>query len=128
MDNGKPVSDPGRPLMHFEKFRRVCTSVNGLQMYSLISTDPAPRLAPAVGLVHGSGLSGRYMVPTAPVLTADFRVYVPDLPGFGDSGNPERILNVPQLADWLIAWMSAIRRNGVSGVDRETHRRADAVA
>ncbi len=75
-----------------------------------------------------AGLSGRYMVPTASVLTADFRVYVPDLPGFGDSGNPERILNVPQLADWLIAWMSAIRRNGVSGVDRETHRRADAVA
>ncbi len=53
MDNGKPVSDPDRSLMHFEKFRRGCTSVNGLQMYSLISTDPAPRLAPAVGLVHG---------------------------------------------------------------------------
>ncbi len=128
MDNGKPVSDPGRPLMHFEKFRRVCTSVNGLQMYSLDSTDPVPSDAPAVVLVHGSGLSARYMVPTASVLTADFRVYVPDLPGFGDSGNPERILNVPQLPDWLIAWMSAIRRNGVSGVDRETHRRADAVA
>lgn len=112
MGNKKPVPDPDRSLMDFEKFHRVWTWVNGLELHSRISTDPVTSDAPAVVLVHGSGLSGRYMIPTASVLTADFRVYVPDLPGFGDSGKPEKILNVPQLADGLIAWMSTI------GLDR----------
>jgi 2-hydroxy-6-oxonona-2,4-dienedioate hydrolase len=35
-------------------------------------------------------------------------VFVPDLPGYGDSGDPGAVLNVPQLADWLAAWMGAV--------------------
>jgi pimeloyl-ACP methyl ester carboxylesterase len=34
-------------------------------------------------LVHGLGLSYRYMMPTAQALIDDYAVYVPDLPGFG---------------------------------------------
>lgn len=48
------------------------------------------------------------MIPTALKLTAEFRIYVPDLPGFGDSGKPQKILDVPALADWLADWMTAI--------------------
>ena len=84
------------------------TLVRGwLDMYSLAS-EAAPPGAPALVLVHGSGLSGRYMIPTARELTGEFRVYVPDLPGYGFSGDPGAALGVPQLADWLAAWMDAI--------------------
>lgn len=92
--------------------RPMWTDIGGMGMHALASVEPAPRGAPAVVLVHGSGLSGRYMIPTARELTADFRVYVPDFPGFGDSDKPEEILKVPQLADALAAWLKA------SGVER----------
>ncbi|HKH20107.1 MAG TPA: alpha/beta hydrolase [Gammaproteobacteria bacterium] len=108
MANKKALADPGRSLMDFDKFCHAWTRVGGLLMHTLVSTDPVPPDAPAVVLVHGPGLSGRYMIPTASVLPGDFRVYVPDLPGFGDSDKPEEIFNVPELADWLVSWMPAI--------------------
>jgi pimeloyl-ACP methyl ester carboxylesterase len=61
-----------------------------------------------VVLVHGLGLSGRYMLPVAACLAARYRVLRPDLPGFGDSGHPARVLDVPALADALAAWMRAM--------------------
>jgi pimeloyl-ACP methyl ester carboxylesterase len=88
--------------------RHTYTDVNGLWMHSLVSIEPVPSTAPVVVLVHGSGLSGRYMIPTGRELTADFRVYVPDFPGFGDSDKPEKMPDVPSLADWLAAWIRAI--------------------
>lgn len=48
--------------------------------------------------LHGFGLSGRYLLPTAELLRDDFHTLVPDLPGFGRSGNPPRPLDVPGLA------------------------------
>jgi pimeloyl-ACP methyl ester carboxylesterase len=45
------------------------------------------------------------MIPTAERLSAFYRVYVPDLPGFGKSGKPSHILTIPELADALAAWM-----------------------
>jgi pimeloyl-ACP methyl ester carboxylesterase len=42
--------------------------------------------APALVLVHGLGSSGRSLDLVAPRLAARFRVIVPDLPGFGDTG------------------------------------------
>jgi 2-hydroxy-6-oxonona-2,4-dienedioate hydrolase len=88
--------------------RTAYTRVDGLRMHALVSTGPAPAQAPAMVLVHGSGLSGRYMIPTARELARDFRVYLPDIPGYGDSDDPGRVLNVPQMADWLAAWLSAV--------------------
>ena len=38
-------------------------------------------------------------------LAPDFDVFVPDLPGFGDSAHPKQVLDLPQLADGLLAWM-----------------------
>lgn len=82
-------------------------TADGVRMHALVSAGEAPPEAPPVVLVHGSGLSGRYMIPTAERLAADFPVYVPDLPGFGDSGKPSRVLSVPELADSVAAWMEA---------------------
>lgn len=59
-------------------------------------------------LVHGIGVSSRYMVPTIKRLAPHYRVYAPDLPGFGHSYKPPRALNISELADALAAWMEAV--------------------
>jgi 2-hydroxy-6-oxonona-2,4-dienedioate hydrolase len=93
--------DPG-PLRPLE------TSVKGLRMFALASIEAAPPDAPAIVLVHGSGLSHRYMIPAGEKLTPYLKVYMPDMPGYGRSGKPDEVYNVPELADWLVAWMSSI--------------------
>lgn len=84
------------------------TEVIGLTMYSRVSADGGPADAPVIVLVHGPGLSGRYMVPTARELAGYFHVYVPDMLGYGESGDPGAALGIPQLAGWLDAWMGAV--------------------
>jgi pimeloyl-ACP methyl ester carboxylesterase len=48
--------------------------------------------------LHGFGLSGRYLLPTAELLAHDFHTLVPDLPGFGRSGRSPSPLGVEGLA------------------------------
>lgn len=82
-------------------------SVRGQPMHyvaSILPVDPHP----PVVLVHGVGLSHRYLLPTAIRLARNFRVYVPDLPGFGLSFKPERVLTISEGADWLAAWIEAM--------------------
>ncbi len=79
--------------------------VNGLSMHARISVDQVPDDAPVVVLVHGLSVSSGYMVPTARYLAPHYRVYVPDLPGFGKSAKPPHILNIAELADALATWM-----------------------
>jgi pimeloyl-ACP methyl ester carboxylesterase len=61
----------------------------------------------ALVLVHGLTVSGNYLLPTAVELLDDFTVYIPDLPGFGVSDKPARVLEIVELADVLKAWMDA---------------------
>jgi 2-hydroxy-6-oxonona-2,4-dienedioate hydrolase len=82
--------------------------VDDVQVHYLVSTCPVPAERPPVVLVHGYGMSSRYMVPLARTLACDFRVYAPDLPGFGRSDKPKRVLDLPELADSLAAWMAAL--------------------
>lgn len=49
--------------------------------------------------IHGFGLSGRYLLPTAERLGDEFHTLVPDLPGFGRSQRAPGALDVPDLAD-----------------------------
>ena len=77
-------------------------------MHARISEGPVPEGNPTVVLVHGLVVSGRYMVPAADLLAAHYRVYAPDLPGFGKSEKPPRVLNVAELSDSLVAWMERI--------------------
>jgi len=70
--------------------------------------EAAGRAAPPVVLVHGLGVSGSYLLPVGRCLAREFRVYVPDLPGFGRSQKPRRSLTLPQLSDALAAWFESV--------------------
>ncbi|MCP3135833.1 alpha/beta fold hydrolase [Pyxidicoccus xibeiensis] len=82
-------------------------TVNGLRIHTRVSAQPVPGRAWNVVLLHGLVASSTYMVPTAMGLAPHFRVYAPDLPGFGRSQKPRRPLDVAGLADSLAAWMDA---------------------
>lgn len=62
----------------------------------------------AVVLVHGFIIAGGVYEHVAPLLANDFNVFVPDLPGYGRSEQPPRPLDVPALADAMVAWMDAV--------------------
>ena len=72
------------------------------------SVAPVPDDRAEVVLVHGLGLSGRYMLPLAEALAARHRVFLPDLPGFGDSSRPPDVPDMRGLGDALAAWISAM--------------------
>jgi 2-hydroxy-6-oxonona-2,4-dienedioate hydrolase len=91
----------------FGTFQSTWIEVHGLPIHTMVSVEAVPAGAPAVVLVHGLGLSHRYMMPIAERLALAYRVYAPDLPGFGDSGKPSQVLDVSGLGDALVAWMQA---------------------
>lgn len=73
------------------------TRIDGVDVFYRTSlgavTDPR-----VLTHVHGFGLSGRYLLPTAVELSSTFRTFVPDLPGFGRSGKRADMLDIPDLA------------------------------
>jgi 2-hydroxy-6-oxonona-2,4-dienedioate hydrolase len=97
--------DAARTAPAIPEFRGTCTLINGLAMFARVSPDQ-PSTTPIV-LVHGLGVSGRYLVPTAVRLALDHPAYVPDLPGFGKSAKPPHVYDIPEQADALAAWMKA---------------------
>lgn len=78
------------------------------ELHFVASHGPVPPERPPVVLVHGFGMSSRYMLPLAEELASDFMVFVPDLPGFGRSDKPRRVLDIAELADALAAWMAKL--------------------
>lgn len=72
------------------------TTVDGIDVFYRESPDPPD--APVMMHLHGFGLSGRYLLPTAERLGDEFHTLVPDLPGFGRSGKAPDALDVPDLA------------------------------
>jgi pimeloyl-ACP methyl ester carboxylesterase len=58
--------------------------------------------------VHGFGISGRYLLPTARLLTPLGPNLVPDLPGYGRSPRPPRTLGIPELSEALLAFLDAL--------------------
>ena len=88
------------------------TVVDGVPIF--YRESPVRPDAPAMMHVHGFGLSGRYLLPTAELLRDDFHTLVPDLPGFGRSGKTRGGLDVPDLAH------DAMRFLDDRGVERAT--------
>ncbi|MEZ4725616.1 MAG: alpha/beta hydrolase [Caldilineaceae bacterium] len=101
------------------KVKSIWTVVNGCRLHarttaqSIVAIDatgaetgPQP---PIFVLIHGLLISSRYMVPTARRLGMSYPVYALDLPGFGRSEHPARVLTIPELADAVIAWMDAMQ-------------------
>lgn len=79
--------------------------VDGRQMHVRVSSVNPRHNVPPVVLVHGLGVSGRYMIPLGEQLSRDFQVFIPDLPGFGKSDRPPTVLDTVELADVLDKWM-----------------------
>jgi pimeloyl-ACP methyl ester carboxylesterase len=88
------------------KLQSQYTIVDGLCIHARTSTELSD--APIVILVHGVVVSSRYMIPTAELLARNYRVYAPDLPGYGKSDKPNHTLELPELADILCKWMDAV--------------------
>jgi pimeloyl-ACP methyl ester carboxylesterase len=79
------------------------TTIDGVEVFYRESQSPPD--APVMMHLHGFGLSGNYLLPTARVLADEFHTLVPDLPGFGRSGNAMTALDVPGLADAAVAFL-----------------------
>lgn len=84
----------------------VWNEVGGVRIHGVVSTTPAAP-GPTIVFVHGLGVSTRYMEPTMARLAATHPVAGLDLPGFGRSGSPRRILSVRGLVDAMTQWLDA---------------------
>jgi pimeloyl-ACP methyl ester carboxylesterase len=62
-----------------------------------------------VVLLHGLSGSREWWGHTVPALAGRYRVYAPDLPGFGALARPGRrgAFELATATDWLLAWMEA---------------------
>lgn len=76
-------------------------------VYARAWNERTRRERPSIVLVHGLGMSGRYMVRLAERLARERAVFAPDLPGFGRSAKPPRHLSIPEQADALRRWLRA---------------------
>lgn len=83
------------------------TAVNGRSLHSrsggVVRTGSIPFV-----LVHGLVISSLYMIPLAERIAEEHEVHALDLPGFGRSEGPREVLTIPELAEWVIAWMAAM--------------------
>jgi 2-hydroxy-6-oxonona-2,4-dienedioate hydrolase len=89
--------------------RSVWSEVGGLRWHALAAPRPHGTGPRQIVLVHGLGVSSRYMRPAAERLARSVGVSAPDLPGFGRSAKPGHALDVHELADALARWMDANR-------------------
>jgi pimeloyl-ACP methyl ester carboxylesterase len=79
------------------------TTVDGIKVH--YRESPGPPDGATMTHLHGFGLSGAYLVPTAELLADDFHTLVPDLPGFGRSGRSPSPLGVEGLAHAAAAFL-----------------------
>src|SRR4051794_34996961 len=73
-----------------------------------------PRPTSPIVHVHGFGISGTYLEPTAALLARRHDTYVPDLPGMGRSIPPDAPLDLPGLARAVVSYCDVV------GVERAT--------
>jgi pimeloyl-ACP methyl ester carboxylesterase len=85
-------------------FRSGWTEVGGLRLHARTRDDAT---GIRVVLVHGLAVSHRYLMPTAAELARRHPVAALDLPGFGLSDEPGRVLDTRELADALGRWLAA---------------------
>jgi pimeloyl-ACP methyl ester carboxylesterase len=58
--------------------------------------------------VHGFGISGSYLMPTARRLASHSLNVVPDLPGYGRSTHRGKVLDIPQLSEVVLGIVDAL--------------------
>jgi pimeloyl-ACP methyl ester carboxylesterase len=64
---------------------------------------------PPIVHIHGFGISGTYLMPTARRLVHQWVNVVPDLPGYGRSERRDHVLDIPALAQTLISILDRLR-------------------
>lgn len=96
------------PVVSITSFDSARTTVGDLRIFSRIWASASGEAAPDAVLLHGLVVSGAYMEPLAQQLCQRYRVLVPDLPGFGESEDPERTLTISELAEALARWMDSM--------------------
>lgn len=72
------------------------------------TTLPPAADGPPIVMLHGLVVSGDYFGPVAKILETAYRVYIPDMPGFGGS-TASRIFDIADLADAVKRWMDIHR-------------------
>ena len=106
----RPTVRPPSPAREPEPTGRVCGGHTGRvdTLGILLDSDieliaytsgPVSATDPTVVLLHGIGMSHRTFDRVQPLLAADFRVISLDLPGFGATRKPRRLLSVADHAD-----------------------------
>ena len=91
------------------QLQEVWTVLDGLPiLYRTNRVDPGPE-ARTIIHIHGFAISGRYLLPTAELLAADYRTFVPDLPGFGRSIHPRKTLTIDRLGDAVVRFMDQLK-------------------
>src|SRR4029453_18205105 len=81
--------------------------VDGLPVFHRFNVD-AGSDAVAMVHVHGFGISGTYLEPTAAPLATHYPPLVPEQPGMGRSISPEGGLDLPGLAKALVSYCDAV--------------------
>ncbi len=79
--------------------------VDGVPVHARVTLSPRP--GPPIVLVHGLVAASARLSDLAERLGASFRVWAPDLPGYGPSGEAAEGPDVDRLGDALAAWMRA---------------------
>jgi pimeloyl-ACP methyl ester carboxylesterase len=81
--------------------------VSGITLAQRVYVPQQETQQPVI-LLHGWGASSELMHPVAERMVAlGYRVYAPDLPGFGDSAPPANAWNVHDYAALVIAYLDA---------------------
>ncbi len=110
-----PISDRSRGDPLPSLYRHV--TVEGR---SVAFVDRGPREAPPLVLLHGAGFDHARLTwrITTGALCGDFRVVVPDLPGYGRSKGLDDPHDLPRLGQWLVHFLDAVDldRADVAGV------------
>ncbi len=83
-------------------------TVQGVAIHDRASRN-SPNVAPPLVLLHGLAVSHRYLMPVAARLARHHPTHVVDLPGFGLSSDPGKVLDVAEHADHVAAWLKAAR-------------------
>jgi len=85
--------------------REQWVTVDGVRLFSHVGGGPASVGAMPIVFVHGFGAAGTYLLPTAEQLASDYAVFIPDLPGWGLSDEPDHALDLRELADVLAEYI-----------------------
>jgi pimeloyl-ACP methyl ester carboxylesterase len=101
LDRYRLATSAPHPAGGFQSHWQTVRGVDIHDRASLASPDsPLP-----VVMVHGLAVSHRYLMPLAAKLAGHHRVHAVDLPGFGFSGEPGRVLDVAEHAEHLADWL-----------------------